>query len=69
MNAPMQPDRLTARPGATDPRPRGMAIRPTPRLSRRRAFAVAGLLVLMRALHAGLRVCAQTVDTLEGRRL
>ncbi len=46
-----------------------MAIRPTPRLSRRRAFAVAGLLVLMRALHAGLRVCAQTVDTLEGRRL
>ena len=33
------------------------------------AVAVAGLLVLMRALHAGLRVCAQTVDTLEGRRL
>jgi len=69
MNAPMQPDRLTARPGATDPRPRGMAIRPTARLSRRRGLLVFALLLAMRTLHAGLRVCARTVDTLEGRRL
>jgi len=68
MNARPQPERPTVRPGATDPRLRAVAVRPTARLSRRRAVVVAGLLVLMRAFHAGLRVTARATDRLEGRR-